>query len=87
MKQTKIVDLDEITPMTDEEYEELQKSDQPITEAQKHSMRARAMNLHNQGLSDCCKAPIDESRVIKEGAFAGHGWRECSKCGDLLYCV
>jgi hypothetical protein len=87
MKQTKIINLDEIEPMTEEEYEEISKSDQPHTEMQKHRLRARALQLQSEGLSHCCKAPIDESRVIKEGAYTGHGWRFCSKCGDLLYCV
>jgi hypothetical protein len=38
-------------------------------------------------LSPCCEAPIDESRVIRDGCYKGHGPRFCSKCGELVYMV
>lgn len=40
-----------------------------------------------EGISNCCKAPIDESRAIKEGPHKGHGPRYCSKCRKLAYIV
>lgn len=44
-------------------------------------------NLINSGLSPCCKAKLDESQVIKEGRFEGHGPRFCSKCKKWVYSV
>jgi hypothetical protein len=48
---------------------------------------ARKWELMKRGLSDCCEAPIDESRVTKAGSFKGHGPRFCSKCRRLLFMV
>lgn len=41
--------------------------------------------VHNK--SPCCKAPIDERRVIEKGRHKGHGKRVCSKCGRVAYLV
>ena len=38
-------------------------------------------------LSPCCKAKLDESRVVKKGALRGRGPRYCSKCGKLVCIV
>ena len=42
-----------------------------------------AIDCMKKGISSCCKAPIDESQVIKEGQYKGHGRRFCSACGKL----
>ena len=47
----------------------------------------RATRLIDQGLSPCCEAPIDCSRVITTGSHKGHGPRLCSKCSGLVYQV
>lgn len=36
--------------------------------------------LIGQGLSPCCKAPLDRSRLIKSGRNKGSGWVFCSSC-------
>jgi hypothetical protein len=40
-----------------------------------------------RNVSSCCEAPIDESQVITEGQFKGHGPRYCSKCKRCVYMV
>jgi hypothetical protein len=40
----------------------------------------RAETLFNQGLSPCCGAELDRSRLISDGRFKGSGWVYCSKC-------
>lgn len=40
----------------------------------------RILRLVNDGISPCCNAPLDESQVVSEGQFEGHGPRFCSKC-------
>lgn len=47
----------------------------------------QAFDLIKQGLSPCCKAPLDESEVITEGKYKGHGKRYCSKCRQFVYGV
>lgn len=47
----------------------------------------RSDRLMMQGLSSCCEAPIDESRVITEGQHKNHGPRFCSKCKKLVFMV
>lgn len=47
----------------------------------------RSMDLLRRGLSSCCEAAIDESRVIRDGRHKGHGPRFCSKCGKCLFIV
>jgi len=47
----------------------------------------RDMDLFQKGLSSCCEAPIDTSRVITEGRHKGHGARYCSKCKRLCFMV
>lgn len=37
------------------------------------------------GISNCCRVPIDDSLVISEGKYKNHGPRYCSKCKRLLY--
>lgn len=49
--------------------------------------RERMKDLMSRGLTSCCEAPIDESRVIRSGAHKGHGPRFCSKCGKLAFIV
>lgn len=43
----------------------------------------RVMHLLTKGLSACCEAPLDTSKVIKSGEHKGHGPRMCSKCGEV----
>jgi hypothetical protein len=45
----------------------------------------RKMDLMARGLSGCCEAPLDESRVIATGRYKGHGPRCCSKCGKVVF--
>lgn len=37
------------------------------------------------GLSPCCGATLDESRVEKDGRYAGTGPRFCSACKAFVY--
>jgi hypothetical protein len=39
------------------------------------------------GLTACCNAELDQSRVITSGRHAGHGPRMCSKCGKVVFIV
>ena len=39
------------------------------------------------GISSCCKAPIDESQVIRTGQHKNHGPRFCSKCKKMVFRV
>lgn len=55
--------------------------------AEQEASASRKFDLLRKGLSDCCEAPVDESRVIKEGRHKGHGRRYCSKCGKCLFVV
>ena len=48
---------------------------------------AKSVKMLKTKKSDCCNAPIDESRVIKKGRHKGHGGRYCSKCKRCLYWV
>lgn len=48
---------------------------------------ARRYDLMKRGLSGCCEAKIDESQVIREGRYKGHGPRFCSKCGKCVFIV
>jgi ribonuclease HI len=45
--------------------------------------------LMNAGLSQCCEAPLDTSRVIHRPGHRhhNHGPRYCSKCGKLAFMV
>jgi hypothetical protein len=63
------------SPLTEEEI-------QAEIEEWEHSKKC-----FEQGISSCCEAPIDESRVIREGHHEGHGPRYCSKCKRLVYMV
>lgn len=61
-----------------------------VTEADLAARRAqveRAMDCLRRGVSKCCEAPIDDSRVIKAGRHKGHGIRYCSKCGRVQFVV
>ena len=40
-----------------------------------------------KGLSPCCNAPIDCSKVIQKGQYQGHGPRFCSKCKITVFMV
>lgn len=40
-----------------------------------------------KGLSTCCEAELDLTRVIKDGRHKGHGPRFCSKCHQLAFMV
>jgi hypothetical protein len=40
-----------------------------------------------RGVSACCEAPIDESRVITSGRHKGHGPRICSRCWKIVFMV
>ena len=62
-------------PLTEEEIEQEEREIQEIIK-----------NIAS-GVSSCCKAPIDESRVIPDGQHKGHGPRYCSKCKKLVYMV
>lgn len=55
--------------------------------AERDAADKRSMDLLRQGLSSCCEAPIDESRVIREGRHKGHGPRYCGKCGRCVFVV
>jgi len=43
-------------------------------------VQTNEIDLILRGISPCCKAPIDESKVIPRGKYKGHGPRYCSKC-------
>lgn len=45
---------------------------------------ARIADCLRRGVSECCEAPLDDSRVIREGRHRGHGGRYCSKCGRCV---
>lgn len=60
------------TPLTKEEIDE------------KHKSLTKQKELFLKGLSGCCEAPLDMSRVYKSGRYKGHGPRLCSKCGKLV---
>jgi len=45
------------------------------------------MDLLRQGLSGCCEAPINTSRVIAAGRHKNHGPRFCSKCKKVVFVV
>jgi hypothetical protein len=47
----------------------------------------RRMDRMAAGLSGCCEAPLDVSRVIPSGRHKGHGPRYCSKCKKLAFMV
>jgi hypothetical protein len=40
----------------------------------------RMLRLLSEGLSPCCEAPLDKSRLVQKGRYAGSGWVSCSKC-------
>ena len=40
-----------------------------------------------RGISPCCGAPLDMSRVIERGKHAGHGPRYCSNCKQFVMMV
>ena len=63
-----------------EEYTDEELAEQEASMKRKHDLMAK-------GLSDCCEAPIDRSRVIESGRYKGHGPRYCSKCGKCLLIV
>ena len=46
-----------------------------------------AIDCMKKGLSSCCKAPVDESQIIKEGQYKGHGRRFCSACHKCVSMV
>lgn len=54
---------------------------------QQKAERERHRDLFRSGLTSCCEAPFDESKVIRAGRFKGHGPRYCSKCGKLAFMV
>ncbi len=41
---------------------------------------AEALELLQQDLSACCKAPLDHSQIVTRGQFKGNGWLYCSAC-------
>lgn len=45
------------------------------------------MDRMQQGLSSCCGAELDKSRVITEGRHKGHGPRFCTKCKRVAFLV
>jgi len=47
----------------------------------------RHLTLMRKGLSSCCEAPFDTSRVLEAGPYKGHGPRYCSKCGRMCFIV
>lgn len=53
----------------------------------KNKARDRFVNLLSKGLSDCCEAPIDQSQVISDGRYKGHGRMFCSKCKRVVFVV
>ena len=55
--------------------------------AAKEAESERFITLLDQGLSACCEAPLDKSRVIPSGKYKGHGPRLCSKCGEVVFIV
>lgn len=55
--------------------------------AQQDAETKRRSELIRQGVSPCCEAAIDISRVVTSGRYAGHGSRYCSKCGGMLFTV
>jgi len=40
----------------------------------------KALDLRRRGLSSCCEAPLDRSRLLTSGPHAGSGWLYCSSC-------
>lgn len=59
----------------------------PVEIAAEEAETARVLGLLVRGLSSCCEAPLDLSRVILDGQYKGHGPRFCSKCGKLAFRV
>lgn len=59
------------------------------TPADREAEIDRILALMERGLSSCCEAPIDTSRVIDRPGHRhhGHGPRTCSKCGGFLFVV
>ena len=55
--------------------------------AQKEADMQRHIDLMRQGLSSCCEAPFNTSRVITSGQFKNHGPRFCSKCKRLCFMI
>lgn len=49
--------------------------------------RNMMIDLVQRGLSPCCEAPIDESRMIQSGRHKGHGRAYCSKCDAVAFSV
>ena len=47
----------------------------------------RFVALIEQGLSPCCEAELDESRVIKSGRYKGHGQKVCTLCGRVAVTI
>ncbi len=53
------------------------------TDAQKAERQAAIDSVKTSlkdGLSPCCKLPLDTSRTIKNGRYAGHGPKYCPGC-------
>ena len=62
----------------------------PHTDKEINEIEARTKNTIRcmvAGISECCHALIDESHVIKEGSYKGHGIRFCSECKKVLFIV
>lgn len=64
---------------TDEEFKRLEEAQELSTKEFIESFKS--------GTSVCCHAPVDNSRVIKDGQHKNHGPRYCSKCRKLLFVV
>jgi hypothetical protein len=54
---------------------------------QKDRESRRICDLHDRGLSACCEAPLDESLVIRDGPYEGHGPRHCTACRKIAFTV
>lgn len=60
-----------------------QKADNERAKAETKAMLAKI----ESGVSPCCDAPLDLSRVIQSGPRKGHGKRFCSKCRRWVFTV
>ena len=59
----------------------------PEEQAVKDAEFQRHIDLMRKGLSSCCEAPFDTSRVITSGPHKNHGPRTCSKCQKMCFWV
>jgi len=60
-------------------------SEEEVSELRHRMLKSYASAVFDHKKSPCCNATIDESQVIAEGRFKGHGARTCSTCGKVVF--